>query len=64
MEVSDLLSSRIPEEEEGFVRNYLGEPVPEKKNEEGKTNLDLLKQEIVCGSGISWAICKYALRPR
>jgi len=28
------------------------------------TNLDLLKQEIVSGSGISWAICKSAPRSR
>ena len=26
----------------------------------GKTNLDLLEQEIVSGSGICWAICKSA----
>jgi len=25
--------------------------------QEGKTNLDLLKQETVSGSGISWAVC-------
>jgi len=30
----------------------------------GKTNLDLLEQEIVNGSGISQAICKSAPRPR
>jgi len=29
-----------------------------------KTNLDFLHQEIVSGSGISWAICKSAPRPR
>jgi len=29
----------------------------------GKTNLDLLQQEIVSGSGISWAICESAPRP-
>jgi len=29
-----------------------------------KTNLDLLEQEIVSGSGISWAICKSASHPR
>ena len=29
-----------------------------------KTNLDLLEQEIVSGSGICWAICKSAPRPR
>ena len=29
-----------------------------------KTNLDLLEQEIVSGSGISWAICKSAPWPR
>jgi len=41
-----------------FVRNYPGKPIPQ-----GKANLDLLEQEIVSGSGISWAICKSALRP-
>jgi len=29
-----------------------------------KTNLDLLEQEIVSGSGICWAICKSAPHPR
>jgi len=28
--------------------------------QKGKTNLDLLEQETVSGSGISWAICKSA----
>ena len=28
--------------------------------QKGKTNLDLLEQEIVSGSGICWAICKSA----
>jgi len=28
--------------------------------QKGKTNLDLLEQEIESGSGISWAICKSA----
>jgi len=32
--------------------------------QKGKTNLDLLVQEIVSGNGISWAICKSAPRPR
>jgi len=32
--------------------------------QKGKTNPDLLKQEIVSGNGISWAICKSAARPR
>jgi len=32
--------------------------------EEGKTNLDFLKQETVSGSRISWAICKSALYPK
>jgi len=31
--------------------------------QKGKINLDLLKQEIVSGSGIIWAICKSAPRP-
>jgi len=35
-----------------FVRDYLGEPVPE--------TWILLKQETVSGSGISWAICECA----
>jgi len=29
-----------------------------------KTNLDLLEQEIVSGSGICWATCKSAPHPR
>jgi len=33
-------------------------------HQKGKTNLDLLEQEIVSGSGISWAICKSVPRPR
>jgi len=32
--------------------------------QKGKTNLDLLEQETVSGSGISWAICKSAARLR
>jgi len=32
--------------------------------QKGKTNLDLLEQEIVSGTGICWAICNaYSLRP-
>ena len=34
------------------------------KTRKVKTNLDLLEQEIVSGSGISWAICKSAPRLR
>jgi len=30
------------------------------QHQKGKTNLDLLEQEIVSGSGISWATCKSA----
>ena len=41
-----------------FVQDYPGEPVPD------KTSLDLLKQEIVCGSGNSWAIYKSAPHPK
>jgi len=48
-----------------FVQGYPGEPVPERQIEEvGKTNLDLLEQELVSSSDISWAICKFAPRPR
>ena len=32
--------------------------------QKGKTNLDLLEQEKVSGSGICWAICKSAPHPR
>jgi len=32
--------------------------------QKGKTNLDLLDQQVVSGSGISWAICKSAPHPR
>jgi len=32
--------------------------------QKGKTNLDLREQETVSGSGISWALCKFAPRPR
>jgi len=32
--------------------------------QKGKTNLDLLELEIVGGSGINWAICKFAPCPR
>jgi len=37
---------------------------PVSRYQKGKTNLDLLEQEIVSGSGISWVICKSAPRPR
>jgi len=33
------------------------------KNQEGKTDLDLLEQEIVSGSGICWAIASLHLIP-
>jgi len=34
------------------------------KTKKVKTNLDLLEQEMVSGSGICWAICKSAPHPR
>jgi len=34
------------------------------KTKKVKTNLDLLEQEIVSGSGICWAVCKSAPHPR
>ena len=34
------------------------------RHQKGKTNLDLLEQERVSGSGISWAICKSDPGPR
>jgi len=42
------------------VQYYPGEPAPERYNQEGKISLDLLEQETVSGSGISWAICRSA----
>jgi len=44
----------------GFCPGLPGELTPERYYQEGKTNLDLPEQEIVSGSGISWAICKSA----
>jgi len=41
----------------------MGKPTAEKQNNYGKRNLDLLKQETVNGSGISFAMCKSAPRP-
>ena len=41
-----------------FFQDNQGKPAPEMQDHSGKTNLDLLEQEIVSGSGISWAICK------
>jgi len=43
-----------------FFQDNLGKPAPEKQNHSCKINLDLPEQEIVSGSGISWAICKSA----
>jgi len=43
-----------------FVHDYPVEPTPERYNQEGKTNLDSLEQEVTSSSGISWAICKNA----
>ena len=34
------------------------------RHQKGKTYLDFLEQETVSGSGISWAICKFAPRSR
>jgi len=39
-----------------IVRNYPGKLSPKRQNQKSKTNLNLLDQEIVSGSGISWAI--------
>ena len=43
-----------------FFQDNLGKPAPEMQNHSGKTNMDLLEQQIVSGSGISWVICKSA----
>jgi len=45
------------------VRDYPGEPVPERQNQEGKTNLDRLEQETASGSSISWACGNLHLTP-
>jgi len=37
-----------------FFQDNPGKPAPEKQNYSGKTNLDLLEQEIVSGSCIRW----------
>jgi len=47
-----------------FIQDNLGKPAPKKQNHSAKTNLDLLKQKIVSGSGISWVISKSAPRSR
>jgi len=46
------------------VWDYLGLPAAERLNQEGKTNPDLLEQETVSGSDISWAIPKSDPSPR
>jgi len=33
------------------------------RHQKGKSSLDLLQQETVSGSGMSWAMCKSAPRP-
>jgi len=40
----------------------LSRTTPVSRHQKGQTNLDLLEQEIMSGSGISWAICKSAPR--
>jgi len=35
-------------------------PAPDRRTQEGQTNLNLLEQEIMSGNGISWVICKSA----
>ena len=47
-----------------FVRDYPGELVSNRWNQKGKTKLDLLEQETMSGSGISWAKCKSAPHSR
>jgi len=47
-----------------FFQDNPGKQAQEKQNHSGKANLDFLQQEIVSGSGISWAICKSAHSPR
>jgi len=43
-----------------FVWDYPVSQHQKGKTRKVKTNLDLLEQEIVSGTGISWAICKSA----
>ena len=44
----------------GFCPVLPGELAPERESQAVKTNLDLLEQETLSGSGISWAIRKSA----
>ena len=47
-----------------FFQENLGKLAPEKQNHSGKTNLDLLEQETVSGSGmISWTYANLHLTP-
>ena len=46
------------------VKDPLSWTIWRSQYQKGKTNLDLLEQEIVSGSGISWTICKSAPRSR
>ena len=46
-----------------FVWDYLSR-YQKGKPRKGKTNLELLEQEIVSGSGICWAVCKSAPHSR
>jgi len=48
----------------GFCPGLPGSASTKKLKPEGKTNMDLLEQETVSGSGICWAICKSAPHPR
>jgi len=47
-----------------FVRTTCVSGYQKGKNKEGKTNLDLLEQEIVSGCGICWDRSKSAPHPR
>jgi len=48
----------------GFCLGLHGWAGTRKVKPGSNTNLDLLEQEVVSGSGISWAVCKSALWPR
>jgi len=51
---------RTPKKQHHLFNGSLSGTTKVSRYQKGKTNLDLLEQEIVIGSGISWAICKSA----
>jgi len=61
---TDYWGNKIQNKQSTHIRFTLSGHTRVSRYHKGKTNLDLLEQETVSGSGISWAICKSALSPR